>query len=165
MTTVNEHRGDAPSEGVERRRAALAPFEVRSRWWLLALVALVALGLAAGYAWLAHDRDDVVLYAPAGVLVLVALYFLRSLRGARAPLLVADTHGIRLRSRKGWVGYLWSEISDISIRPRGVLRSPMVRVVSRDDTAVHTVRLGLSTNRRPARTEVELARRREAAPY
>lgn len=162
MSPVTEERGETTSS---QRRPDLSPFEVRSRWWLLALIALVSIVLAAGFGWLAYDRDDVVLYAPAAAAAVVALYFLRSLRGARAPLLVADGHGIRLRVRQGWVGYLWSEIAHIAVRPGGALRSPYVRVVSRDESAVHVVRLGLATTGRPARTEVELARRREAASY
>ena len=142
------------------------PFEIRRRTGLYLLLALICFALAGGFGWLAYDREDLVLWVPAAVLVLVALIHLRGLRDARTPLFVADDHGVRMRAREGWVGLLWSEMGEIRVERReGIRHDPRVKVVSHDGTKFYTSPLGLATNVSPGEAEVQLARRRTAAAY
>lgn len=142
------------------------PFEIRRRTGLYLLLAAVCLGLAAGYGWLAYDRDKPLLWVLAGALGLLGLVHLRGLRDARTPLFVADDHGVRMKAREGWVGLLWSEMGEIRVERRiGLRHDPRVKVVSRDGTKFYTSPLGLATNVSPGEAEVQLARRRSAAAY
>lgn len=145
--------------------AATEPFEVHRRSWLFALLAAVALGLAAVYAWLAYDRSDVILGVVAVCLVGVALLFVPSLRDFGAPLLVADIHGLRLQSKEGWVGLLWNEIESIRVDHRGALRGSELQVASAQSADLYLVPLGLATTVKPAEVVRQLAKRREAASY
>ena len=142
------------------------PFEIRRRTSLYVLLAVVCFGLAAGYGWLAYDRDKPLLWVLTGALGLLGLIHLRGLRDARTPLFVADDHGVRMKAREGWVGLLWSEMGEIRVERRIGLRfDPRVKVVSRDGTKFYTSPLGLATNVSPGEAEVQLARRRSAAAY
>ena len=142
------------------------PFEIRRRTGLYLLLAIVCAVIAAGYGWLAYDRSEPLLAAPAVVLVLLGLSHLRGTRDARAPLFVADDHGVRLRGREGWVGLLWSEMAEIRVERRsGIRHDPRVKVVSKDGSRFYTSPLGLATNMSPGEAEVQLARRRPAAAY
>ncbi len=146
--------------------AVLEPFEIRRRTRLFAILGVICLALAAGFAWVAYDRGDIVLWAPVAVLVLLAAANFLGTRDARAPLFVADDHGVRLRGRGGWVGLLWSEMAEIRVERRvGLRHDPRVKVVSSDGTRFYTSPLGLATDTSPADAEVELARRRPTAAY
>lgn len=142
------------------------PFEIRRRTGLYAVLGLVCLALAAGFAGLAYDRAEPLLLIPGGVLVLIGSVHLWGVRDARTPLFVADDHGVRMRSSEGWVGLLWSEMGEIRVERRiGIRHDPRVKVVSNDGRRVYTSALGLSTNVSPGEAEVQLARRRSAAAY
>ena len=142
------------------------PFEIRRRTGLYLVLAAACLGLAAGYGWLAYDRDKPLLWVLTGALGLLGLLNLRGLRDARTPLFVADDHGVRMKAREGWVGLLWSEMGEIRVERRiGLRHDPRVKVVSRDGTKFYTPPLGLATNVSPGEAEVQLARRRSAAAY
>ncbi|MBD8605968.1 hypothetical protein IFT73_03805 [Aeromicrobium sp. CFBP 8757] len=141
-------------------------FEIRRRTGLYLLLVLLCLALAAGFGWVAYDRQQPLLAVPAVVLVLVAGTHARGLRDARTPLFVADDHGVRLRSDHGWVGLLWSELGEIKVEAReGVRHDPRIKVVSTDGLRFYTSPLGLATNVSPGEAEIQLARRREAAAY
>ncbi|MEJ7634444.1 hypothetical protein [Aeromicrobium sp.] len=141
-------------------------FEIRRRTSLYLLLAIVCFVLAAGFGWLAFDRSDLILGAPAAGLVLIGLVHLLGLRDARTPLFVADDHGVRMRAREGWVGLLWSEMGEIKVERRaGIRHDPRVKVVSHDGTKFYTSPLGLATTVSPGEAEVQLARRRSAAAY
>ena len=142
------------------------PFEIRRRTGLYLLLTAVCFGLAAGYGWLAYDRDKPLLWVLTGALALLGLLHLRGLRDARTPLFVADDHGVRMKAREGWVGLLWSEMGEIRVERRiGIRYDPRVKVVSRAGTKFYTSPLGLATNVSPGEAEVQLARRRSAAAY
>ncbi|VXB31432.1 hypothetical protein [Aeromicrobium sp. 9AM] len=142
------------------------PFEIRRRTSLYALLAVACFVVAAGYGWLAYDREKPLLWVLTAVFALLGLLHLRGLRDARTPLFVADDHGVRMMAREGWVGLLWSEMGEIKVEPRIGLRfDPRVKVVSRDGTRFYTAPLGLATNVSPGEAEVQLARRRSAAAY
>ena len=142
------------------------PFEIRRRTGLYAVLAVACFVVAAGYGWLAYDREKPLLWALTAVFALLGILHLRGLRDARTPLFVADDHGVRMMAREGWVGLLWSEMGEIKVEPRIGLRfDPRVKVVSRDGTRFYTSPLGLATNVSPGEAEVQLARRRSAAAY
>lgn len=141
-------------------------FEIHRRTWLFALLGAACLALAGGFGWLAHDRSDVVLWAPAAVLLLLGLNLARAVKDVRTPVLVADDHGVRMIAERGWVGLLWSEMGEIRVERREGLRfDPRIKVVSLDGRRVYTSPLGISTNVSPGEAEVQLARRRVAAAY
>jgi hypothetical protein len=141
-------------------------FEIRRRAGLYLLLALLCLGLAAGFGWMVRDRDAPLLAVPAALLVALALNLLRALRDSRTPLFVADDHGVRLRADEGWVGLLWSEMGEIRVERReGVRHDPRIKVVSTDGRRFYTSPLGIATNVSPGEAEVQLARRRAAAAY
>ncbi len=141
------------------------PFEVHRRVGLLVALVVVPLLLALGYAWVAYDDRDPVSAGVAIVLALVGLAFAPSLRDVRSPLLVADLHGLRLQGRHGWVGLLWREIEQIRVVPRHGLRGPEISVAAEHAPETYLVPLGLATDVGAGRAEIELARRRDAAPY
>lgn len=142
------------------------PFEVRRRTGLVVLLVVMCLAIAGGFTWLAIDRENYVLLAPAVVLLGLAVVLVRGVGDPRTPLFVADDHGIRLRSDKGWVGLLWSELGELKVEPReGLLHDPRIKVVSSDGRRFYTSPLGLSTNVSPGEAEVQLASRRSAAAY
>ncbi len=143
----------------------LEPFEIRRRTRLFAVLGLLCLALAAGFVWLAYDRSEPLLWAPVAVLVILGLINLRGTNDARAPLFVADDHGVRLRGREGWVGLLWSEMAEIRVERRAGRHDPRVKVVSKDGTRFYTSPLGLATDTSPGEAEVQLARRRPAVAY
>jgi hypothetical protein len=146
--------------------AGMEPFEIRRRTRLFIVLALACFALAAGFGWLAYDRDEPLLYAPAAVLVLLGVVNLRGTRDARAPLFVAEDHGVRLRGREGWVGLLWSEMAEIRVERRvGIRDDPRVKVVNKDGTRFYTSPLGLATDTSAGEAEVQLARRRPTAAY
>jgi hypothetical protein len=141
-------------------------FEIRRRTGLYLAMALVCLGLAGGFGWLAADRREPLFVVPVVVLVVVAATYARGLRDARTPLFVADDHGVRLRGDKGWVGMLWSELGEIKVERReGVRHDPRIKVVSSDGRRFYTSPVGLATNVSAGEAEVQLARRRETAAY
>lgn len=141
-------------------------FEVRRRTSLYIVLAVACLAIAGGFGWLAADRTDYVLIAPAVVLAACAVLLLRGVGDPRTPLFVADDHGIRLRSDTGWVGLLWSELGELKVEPReGILHDPRIKVVSSDGRRFYTSPLGLATNVSPGEAEVQLASRRTAAAY
>ncbi|RYJ07075.1 MAG: hypothetical protein EON52_03110 [Actinomycetales bacterium] len=141
------------------------PFEIHRRTWVYALFAIVPLLLAAGFAWFAYDRDDVVLWAPAAVLVLLGLIALPGISDGRTPLFVADGHGVRLRDGHQWVGLLWTELADVRVERREGRHDPRVKVVSPAGERIFTAPLGFATSMSPAEAEVQLARRRPGAAY
>lgn len=144
----------------------LEPFEIRRRTTLFAILGLLSFALAAGFGWLAYDRSEPLLWAPVALLVVLGLVHLRATSDARAPLFVADDHGVRLRGRHGWVGLLWSEMAEIRVERRaGIRHDPRVKVINKDGTRFYTSPLGLATNTSPGEAEVQLARRRPAAAY
>ena len=144
-----------------------APFEIRRRVQLVAVLAGLCFALAAGFGWFAYDRSNPYLWAPAVVLILLGVSNLRGFRDSGTPLFVADDHGVRMRSADGgWVGLLWSEMGEIRVERRvGIRYDPRVKVVSSDGSRFYTSPLGLATTSSPAEAEIQLARRRSAAAY
>lgn len=141
-------------------------FEIHRRVGLFVALALVCLALAAGFVAVGIDQREPVWAVPAAVLVLLAVVHLAAARDPRTPLLVADDHGVRLRSGDGWVGLLWSEMGEIRVEPReGWRHDPRVKVVSLDGRRIHAVPVGPATTVTAEVAEQELAQRRGPAAY
>ena len=69
-----------------------------------------------------------------GVLAVVTIAHLASLADGRAPLLVADEHGVRLRQGAQWRGIAWPDIDCLEHLPRrGLLRDGHLLVDGYDD--------------------------------
>jgi len=142
------------------------PFEIRRRAGVYAAIGLGAALVAAGFGWLAVERAEPLYWVPLAVLVVVALIHLWGLWDARTPLFVADDHGVRMRAGRDWIGLLWSEMGEIRVERReGIRHDPRVKVLSRDGRRIYTAPLGFATNVMPGEAEVQLAQRRDAAPY
>jgi len=141
----------------------MASFEIHRRSWLYIALVVVPLILAVAYGWFAYDRRDVVLAGIAIVLFLLALAFVPSLRDVKAPLLVADEHGVRLQGSQGWIGLLWSEIEALQVLPQRGLRGPRLILLVDQTPDPYVVPLGLATDCSPGDAEVGLAQRRDAA--
>ncbi len=142
-----------------------APFEIHRRTVLYALLALACLLVAGGFAVLALERDDAVLWVPVVVLLVAALVVGLGVRDSRTPLFVADDYGVRMRDGQGWVGLLWSEMAEIRVERREGRHDPRVKVVSPDGRQIYTAPVGFTTTVSAAEAEVQLARRRGAAAY
>jgi len=126
---------------------------------VLAVIAAAALGVTAVV------RDVSWLWAPAGVLVLLALIALPGTIDARTPVFVADRYGVRLHQKDNWVGMLWREIAEVVVNPSGGGRDAYIRIVGKDARQTYTSPVGFTTTVSVAEAEVELARRRAAAAY
>ena len=126
---------------------------------ILAVIAAGALGVTALL------RDVLWLWAPAGVLVVLALIALPGIIDARTPVFVADRYGVRLHQGDNWVGLLWREINEIVVNPGTAGRDACIRIVGKDARQTYTCPVGLATTVSVAEAEVELARRRAAAAY
>ena len=119
--------------------------EVRRRVPLSAGVGAVAAALAIGYFARATAGGSWLDWLVCVAMALVAAAHLQALVDARAPVLVADSHGVRLRRGRTWRGVTWPEVERIEVRPRhGLLRDGAVRVVPLHESALE-VPLSLST--------------------
>ncbi|MCX6399383.1 MAG: helix-turn-helix domain-containing protein [Propionibacteriales bacterium] len=69
-----------------------------------------------------------------GVLALVSVAHFAALGDSRAPLLVADAHGVRLRQGARWRGIAWPDIDCLEHLPRrGLMRDGHILVDGYDD--------------------------------
>jgi len=142
------------------------PFEIRRRASIYFAIGILAAVLAIAFGVRAFDKAQPLLGILVVVLGVIAYIHLTVAIDARTPLFVADEQGVRLRSGHEWVGFLWQEMGDIRIEGReGILYDPRVKVLSADGTHIYSAPLGFATNASPAEAEVQLARRRRAAPY
>lgn len=92
---------------------------VRRRGALMALVAVAALAVAAGYLWRFGQQHEggggVVPFLLGGALLAVSLVHVIAWRGAREPLLVVDLTGLRVRLGGQWTGLPWGEIASVEV--------------------------------------------------
>ena len=134
----------------EGRVSSAAPVVVRRRASLHAVVALCAAGLSVAYVTRAMSVGGAALWGVAAALAAVALWHLWFLADARSPLLVADSTGVRVRTRRGWHGLRWSDIDSTAVAPRRGLRDGAVTICPGDDDArsqpgILRVPMGLGT--------------------
>lgn len=103
----------------------------------LLLLAWLGRAVAAGTPW---DWLAVL------VLALIAGIELSTWRDARAPLLVADHQGVRLRRRDQWVGFTWQALAEVVVLPRNrIWKDGWIRITPGDGSGELSVPLSLTT--------------------
>jgi cytoskeleton protein RodZ len=119
--------------------------EVRRDGPLAAIVGVAAAGLAIAYLARAAGSGHWLDWLLMGTLGGVAGAYLISFLDARAPLLLADGHGIRMRTGRSWRGVAWTEVDRVEHLPRrGLLSDGRIVVVTGRDKPL-TQRLSLAT--------------------
>jgi hypothetical protein len=122
------------SDHVEQTEQALPSVEVRRNVILSASVGAVAALLAAAFAVRAFGGGDLLDWVGFVVLGVIALLYLAAVVDSRAPLLVADDQGVRLREGSKWQGVAWTEVECLEHLPRhGLLKDGHLLVVGEDD--------------------------------
>lgn len=123
--------GHQPADGAADEERSV---EVRRNLWLSASIGLLSALLAAAFAIRAFQGGELVDWVALTVLGVIALVHLATVVDSRAPLLVADDLGVRLREGNKWQGLAWDEIECLEHLPRrGVFRDGHVLVVGHDD--------------------------------
>lgn len=108
--------------------------EVRRNIALSASVGGLAALLTVAFAVRAFSGGSTLDWVSFGVLALVAVAHVAALVDGRAPLLVADHHGVRVRQGATWRGIAWPEIDCLEHLPRrGLVRDGHVLVDGYDD--------------------------------
>ena len=123
----------APSggESPETPRGAIT---VRRNVALAGTVGGLATILAIAFAVRAVGGGSTLDWLSLGVLCIVALGHLAALVDARAPLMVVDDHGVRVRDGARWQGVAWSDVECLEHLPRrSLLRDGHLLVVGYDD--------------------------------
>lgn len=111
-----------------------AKVEVRRHVALSAGIGGFAALLTAAFAARAFTGGTGLDWLTFGVLAVVTVAHLASLVDGRAPLLVADEHGVRLRQGAQWRGIAWDDIDCLEHLPRrGLLRDGHLLVDGYDD--------------------------------
>lgn len=114
--------------------AAGGPVEVRRNVGLAAGVGGFAALMTVAFAARAFTGGTALDWLAFGVLALVTGIHLASLSDSRAPLLVADDHGVRVRQGAQWRGVAWQEIDCLEHLPRhGLFRDGHLLVDGYDD--------------------------------
>ena len=106
--------------------------EVRRRAGLAALVGVVSGGVATAYFVRASDTGAPGDWAVCLLMALVAVAYLSALLDARAPLLVADEQGVRLRTGRTWLGLTWGSLRRVEAVGRRGLRDGRLVLVPRN---------------------------------
>jgi hypothetical protein len=120
-------RGERPSESEHR-------VEVRRNVALAAAIGGFGSVLTAAFAARAFTGGTGLDWLVFAVVGIVTVVHLASLGDSRAPLLVADAHGVRLRQGAAWRGIAWPEIDCMEHLPRrGLLRDGHLLVDGYDD--------------------------------
>lgn len=124
-----------PTDSAERPvPAAGRPVEVRRNVGLAAGIGGFAALMTVAFAARAFTGGTALDWLAFGVLALVTAIHLASLSDSRAPLLVADDHGVRVRQGAQWRGVAWQEIDCLEHLPRhGLLRDGHLLVDGYDD--------------------------------
>lgn len=113
----------------DSERSSMSDLVVRRRAGLMALVALTALGLSAGYLWWFGRNGGGVALLLGVVLGLVAVFHTLAWGDARTPLLVADETGLRVRLGGDWTGIPWSHVERVEVDERGRVQDGHVAVL------------------------------------
>jgi cytoskeleton protein RodZ len=120
---------DQPAETPNEHR-----IEVRRNVALSASVGGFSALLTVAFAVRAFSGGSTLDWLSFGVLALVTVAHVASLVDGRAPLLVADDHGVRLRHGATWRGIAWPEIDCLEHLPRrGLVRDGHILVDGYDD--------------------------------
>ncbi|HET9419954.1 MAG TPA: helix-turn-helix transcriptional regulator [Nocardioides sp.] len=119
--------------------------EVRRDGPLTAVIGIGAAALAIAYLARAIGSGGWLDWALMAVLGGIAALYLTSFLDARAPLLLADRQGIRMRTGRSWHGVAWPEVDRLEHLPRsGLLRDGRIAVMTAPDRVL-SLRLSLAT--------------------
>ncbi|MBM9460083.1 helix-turn-helix domain-containing protein [Nocardioides sp. zg-536] len=135
LAAAGEHEAGA-AEGTTQsaqRDAGERQIEVRRNVGLSALTGGFAAVLTVAFGVRAFGDGSALDWLLFGVLALVTFVHLLALVDGRAPLLVADDHGVRLRHGALWRGIAWDDIDCLEHLPRRGLRDGHVLVDGYDD--------------------------------
>ncbi|WP_193611778.1 helix-turn-helix domain-containing protein [Nocardioides lijunqiniae] len=122
-----------------------ATTEVRRRVPLAAALGVAGAVLAIAYLVRAVDSGSALDWSLFAFMTVLGGVYLAALVDARAPLLVADGHGLRIRRGRSWHGLPWTEVERVEhLAPRGPLRDGRLDVIGADGTE-WGVRLGLAS--------------------
>jgi cytoskeleton protein RodZ len=127
--------------------------EIRRRRGLLAIVFLLAGGLAAWYLWRFAVAGGTVLLGIGVPLAAIALWYGAAWFRASTPLFVADSTGLRVRLASAWTGVPWEEVDRVEAATRGRVRDGRLLVFPVDGSAAlagvgRLARLDAAFNRR-----------------
>jgi hypothetical protein len=107
--------------------------EVRGSRALHALVAAAATATAAAYVWRATQGGGWLAWVVASGLAGIALLHGAGWWDARTPRLVADDHGVRVRTGRTWTGTPWSQVDSLEVGSgTGPLRDGRLRIRTED---------------------------------
>lgn len=127
-------RPDDLEQAEQTEQTEPAQVEVRRNVALSAATGGFAALLTAAFAARAFTGGTGLDWLAFAVLGLVTIVHVASLTDSRAPLLVADVHGVRLRQGATWRGIAWPEIDCLEHLPRrGLLRDGHLLVDGYDD--------------------------------
>ena len=135
------------------------PVDVRRNAGLMAVVGGGAAAIAIAYLARASATGAVWDWALAGVLALIAVFYLAAFVDSRTPLMVADSQGIRVRLGRSWQGLPWASLRSVEHTPR--------RSVFRDGRLVvvpHTEERLLAELDRRGRRQARWSQRLHGAP-
>lgn len=125
---------DTPTEWPEPGHESTAPIEVRRNVPLSASVGGLSALLTVAFAVRSFGGGSALDWLAFGVLSLVTIAHVASLVDSRAPLLVADRLGVRLRHGSRWQGIAWDDIDCLEHLPRrGLVRDGHLLVDGYDD--------------------------------
>ncbi|WP_237111865.1 helix-turn-helix transcriptional regulator [Nocardioides sp. WS12] len=125
--TDDNDRSDSTASDLEQQ------VEVRRNVTLSALIGGLAALLTVAFAVRAFTDGTGLDWLLFGILALVTIVHLGSLADSRAPLLVADPRGVRVREGARWRGIAWPEIDCLEHLPRRGLRDGHLLVDGYDD--------------------------------
>ncbi|GAB3657511.1 hypothetical protein GCM10027596_12760 [Nocardioides korecus] len=121
---------------------------VRHNAAVAAVVALLASVMTVAWFARALQTGSPVDWALTLVLAAIGVLQLLVVRDSRAPLLVADEHGVRVRRGRTWSGLRWQDVAHVEVRsPGSWLRDGEVVVhpVTEDAHERFSVPLGMTT--------------------
>lgn len=120
--------------------------EIRRRGWLSTVVALGAGAVALAYTARVLAGEPTWLdWAILAALVMITGAYLAALADSRAPLLIADDQGVRIRRGAQWHGIAWPDIAQVEYHPRRSLFADGLVVIGVEHEDEIALRLTLAT--------------------
>jgi cytoskeleton protein RodZ len=106
----------------------------------MGLVAILALVVSAGYLWRFGRQHEaghgIVPFLLGGALLVVSVVHGVAWRESRAPLLIVDLTGLRIRLGGRWTGLPWGDVETVEVAGRGRWGDGRLTVRARDERRV-----------------------------